>query len=806
MRVRVRTRQQLPYDEGEIQQDFERLGREYEPRGRERVVAPPPPKPPQRTGGGPRIRVKVPKGRSTNEDRELEMALRRRAAEAKAKLHELCRSDINAFCEYVMRDDLTGQPVEQSDFHLQLQRDFDRHRQIVVMSHPESGKALPLSTEIPTPDGWTTMGELRVGDMVFGGDGQPCWVTFATEVQHGHRLFALTFDDGVTIKADSDHQWLAIRRSDAKCEVLTTSKLAEDPAAWSVPLCKPIRPPPEAVEDGVDLFQLGWDLASADCDDQKWARASVAQREQVIRGLIEASGTHSGGRGCLTFDTEALAHKAAGLLRAQGYWAAVRDAHEECWRVRFRSDVSAKKLVSIREVASEPVRCIQVDSSDHTYLCDRSYTVTHNTNQMAIARVLFELGNNPNLRVMLLYNAEDSAMKTLSTIRRYVESSAELQAVFPNLKRGEIWKDDSIVVARTAYSRDPSVVAVGYNSRRIQGSRVDMVIIDDLLDALVTATEGQRKKLSSWVKNTVLTRLTEKARVAFLTNAWHPRDLAHELVKDRGWHLLRRPIRDPNGQIWWKKWSEERLATIKRSLGALEYARSFECDPRDDGTRVFRPEHVEFALTRGRGYGFLRSVEMLAQDCIIVTGVDLAAAVDDSKTQGAKTVLTSVFFHPNKDRQVVRIRAGRMRAIQILRELAAVAQAFPYNHWIVVENNGVQRWILELASQNEIDVGVALVPFQTGKNKADPRFGVASMAAEFESRHWILPSSCYDPAEQEHVAELVSQMIDYVPEAHTGDYLMSLWFAREIGRRIFARFAGTPVDGGGRGSAVRAIG
>jgi hypothetical protein len=48
-------------------------------------------------------------------------------------------------------------------------------------------------------------------------------------------------------------------------------------------------------------------------------------------------------------------------------------------------------------------------------------------------------------------------------------------------------------------------------------------------------------------------------------------------------------------------------------------------------------------------------------------------------------------------------------------------------------------------------------------------------------------------------------MIDYVPEEHTGDYLMSLWFAREVGRRIFNKFFG---DDGSRkeGSIVRAIG
>lgn len=34
---------------------------------------------------------------------------------------------------------------------------------------------LALDTPIPTPSGWTTMAKLKVGDKVFGSDGQPSW-------------------------------------------------------------------------------------------------------------------------------------------------------------------------------------------------------------------------------------------------------------------------------------------------------------------------------------------------------------------------------------------------------------------------------------------------------------------------------------------------------------------------------------------------------------------------------------------------------------------------------------------------------
>ncbi|MEO5338714.1 MAG: phage terminase large subunit family protein [Magnetospirillum sp. WYHS-4] len=37
---------------------------------------------------------------------------------------------------------------------------------VVIMSSAQVGKALALDTPIPTPEGWTTMGNLRPGDRV----------------------------------------------------------------------------------------------------------------------------------------------------------------------------------------------------------------------------------------------------------------------------------------------------------------------------------------------------------------------------------------------------------------------------------------------------------------------------------------------------------------------------------------------------------------------------------------------------------------------------------------------------------------
>lgn len=71
-----------------------------------------------------------------------------------------------------------------------------------------SGKALALDTPIPTPTGWTTMGEVRVGDVVFDDKGQPTEVLAVSPVFIGHKCYRVEFNDGSSVVADAEHLWV----------------------------------------------------------------------------------------------------------------------------------------------------------------------------------------------------------------------------------------------------------------------------------------------------------------------------------------------------------------------------------------------------------------------------------------------------------------------------------------------------------------------------------------------------------------------------------------------------------------------
>src|SRR3954451_18361808 len=89
------------------------------------------------------------------------------------------------------------------------------------------GKALALDTDIPTPDGWTTMGEIEVGDRVFAPSGYPRNVIAATDVMEDRPCFEVRFSDGTTVVADAEHEWYVMDRYRWGPRVLTTRDMAE---------------------------------------------------------------------------------------------------------------------------------------------------------------------------------------------------------------------------------------------------------------------------------------------------------------------------------------------------------------------------------------------------------------------------------------------------------------------------------------------------------------------------------------------------------------------------------------------------
>ncbi|MEV0306200.1 replicative DNA helicase [Nonomuraea fuscirosea] len=101
---------------------------------------------------------------------------------------------------------MVGVPTGFADLD-QLTNGLHPGQMIVVAARPAIGKALALDTPLPTPTGWTTMGQVQVGDLLLDAAGRPTRVIAATEVMRGRPCYEVEFDDGTVIIADAHHQW-----------------------------------------------------------------------------------------------------------------------------------------------------------------------------------------------------------------------------------------------------------------------------------------------------------------------------------------------------------------------------------------------------------------------------------------------------------------------------------------------------------------------------------------------------------------------------------------------------------------------
>ncbi len=140
----------------------------------------------------------------------------RRTSEDYAPLSEIMDGVLDEIEAIGNRDaGLYGVPTGFADLD-ELTNGLHAGQMVIVAARPAVGKALALDTPLATPTGWTTMGEVRVGDLLYDAEGRPTKVVAATDVMRDRPCYEVTFSDGSVVVADAEHQWLTETRAARK--------------------------------------------------------------------------------------------------------------------------------------------------------------------------------------------------------------------------------------------------------------------------------------------------------------------------------------------------------------------------------------------------------------------------------------------------------------------------------------------------------------------------------------------------------------------------------------------------------------
>ncbi len=268
------------------------------------------------------------------------------------------------------------------------------------------GKALAVATLVPTPDGWRCMGDLGVGDRVFGMDGRATAVVAATEVMLGRPCFEVCFSDGQAIVADGDHRWLVstatARRHGESPTVLTTAAMSERVREGGeyrhhVALAQPVAYPERELP--IEPYALGTRLGAGAGDTAEdstpvpadYLQAGTAQRRALLQGLMDSGGYVDPSGRCEFVDMrEGLADAVVELAGSLGLRpvkgkkrVTFRGVEHGAFQVTFTPELPVlhrcRAVVDVRPVATQPVRCIQVAAEDGMFLVGPTFIPTHNS-------------------------------------------------------------------------------------------------------------------------------------------------------------------------------------------------------------------------------------------------------------------------------------------------------------------------------------------------------------------------------------------------------------------------------------------
>lgn len=141
-----------------------------------------------------------------------------------------CEQNLLFFAEnyfYIIDPDEGRTIIKLYKYQKDALRMLRDNRYNLLLASRQIGKALDVNTPIPTPNGWTIMGDLKDGDQVYAANGSICNVIKAHDVMLDRKCYKVIFDNNEEIIADADHLWFTQSRSERHAKQQGTVKTTQ---------------------------------------------------------------------------------------------------------------------------------------------------------------------------------------------------------------------------------------------------------------------------------------------------------------------------------------------------------------------------------------------------------------------------------------------------------------------------------------------------------------------------------------------------------------------------------------------------
>jgi phage terminase large subunit-like protein len=389
----------------------------------------------------------------------------------------------------------------------------------------------------------------------------------------------------------------------------------------------------------------------------------------------------------------------------------------------------------------------------------------HGKSTQVCARLVWELGKNPGLRIQIVCATEALAAERGRFVRRAIESNPEVRKMFPNLRPGQPWSDTRLTVRRPADVIGPSLTAVGVGSGST-GARADLLVCDDIVDVKAIASRAERDRVKDHFRNNLMNLLEPDGRFWGLCTPWHRDDLNAELKRAGTYPLFHRAVTDDLDPVWPERWPRKALAARRAEVGPVAFARGYRLVPLADDDVMIPAASVQFWTEP-------------AEPDLVVLSVDPALSTHARADRSALVVLAKC----GTEVRCLDAIARRVATPDLVSLIAAMDRSWS-PAVIVFETNGAFRGIADLMTR-QAAFGPKVREVCQSKDKGSR---VAAFSVPVANGGFRLKGSAagVDPGQQELMDEMttfpVGEHDDLLDAAATGTaYLLNAAEPRVFG-------------------------
>jgi hypothetical protein len=382
--------------------------------------------------------------------------------------------------------------------------------------------------------------------------------------------------------------------------------------------------------------------------------------------------------------------------------------------------------------------------------------------------VVYRICMNPQIRVCIISKTQQKSKKFIYSIKKMLTGFeyAELQKVYGPADgykdKESAWTASQIYIAgRDSAEKDPTVEVLGIRGD-IYGGRYDLIILDD---CVTKENANEWEKQLEWLNQEVASRVYN-GKILIVGTRVSTRDLYSELMNPDNftsgrsvWTCLRQPAvleyadtpeewvtlwprsnqpldaeapDEPDEEGRYPAWDGPKLKDVRDSVKVSTWSLVYQQEQIAEDA-IFDPVCVNGSVNRLRKSGPLRA-GAFGHPRHGMEGQYVIASMDPAMTNDTFTLVGAIDRN-DKMRRIMNCWVKTTPTPAYIRTLIKdVTVEYGVHEW-VIEQNAFQLFLIHDEDIRAFcqSKGVRITPHYTSRNKADPDFGVASVAPLFGS-------------------------------------------------------------------------